>query len=49
MNDRDPVMVDLDRYLTETEEGYVDPFEAKREYDEYVADSVEDPYALYED
>lgn len=44
MNDRDPVMVDLDRYLTRTEEDYVDPFEAKREYDEWRADNEPDHY-----
>lgn len=38
MEDKDPVMVDLDRYLTETEEGYVDPAERKREREEYLAD-----------
>jgi len=38
MNDRDPVDVDLDRYLDETEEDYKDPYELKRERDEYLAD-----------
>ena len=41
MNDKDPVMADLDRYLTRTEQDYVDPFEAKRERDEYIADQME--------
>jgi hypothetical protein len=30
MNDKDPVMVDLDRYLAELEEDYVDPADAKK-------------------
>jgi hypothetical protein len=38
MNDKDPVMVDLDRYLTELEEDYVDPADAARERVEYLAD-----------
>ena len=38
---KDPVMVDLDRYLTECEEDYVDPYELRRERDEYLADSEE--------
>ena len=38
MNDKDPVMVDLDRYLTTLEEDYVDPYELKRRRDEYLAD-----------
>jgi hypothetical protein len=38
MNDKDPVMVDLDRYLTELEEDYVDPADAARERAEYLAD-----------
>ena len=38
MNDKDPVMVDLDRYLTELEEDYVDLADAARERAEYLAD-----------
>ena len=38
MENKDPVMVDLDRYLTECEEDYVDPAERKREREEYLAD-----------
>jgi len=38
MENKDPVMVDLDRYLTECEEDYVDPAELKREREEYLAD-----------
>jgi hypothetical protein len=38
MNDKDPVMVDLDRYLAELEEDYVDPADAARERAEYLAD-----------
>jgi hypothetical protein len=38
MNDKDPVMVDLDRYLTETEEDYVSPEDIARERAEYLAD-----------
>jgi hypothetical protein len=44
MYGKDPVMVDLDRYLTTLEEDYVDPFEAKREYDEWRADNEPDVY-----
>jgi hypothetical protein len=40
-NDRDPVMADLDRYLTTLEEDYKDPYERKRERDEYIADQME--------
>ena len=36
---RDPVDVDLDRYLTETEEDYVSPEELERDRQEYLADS----------
>ena len=38
MNDKDPVMVDLDRYLTETEEDYVSPENIARDRAEYLAD-----------
>ncbi len=38
MNDRDPVDVDLDRYLDETEEDYIDPAELARDRAEYLAD-----------
>lgn len=42
--DKDPVMVDLERYLTETDENYVDLFEAKRAYDEWRADNEPPEY-----
>jgi len=35
---KDPVMVDLDRYLDSLEEDFVDEFDRKRERDEYLAD-----------
>jgi len=38
---RDPVDVDLDRYLTETEEDYVSPEELERDRQEYLADNSE--------
>jgi hypothetical protein len=38
MNDRDPVMVDLERYLDTLEEDYVDPADAALERAEYLAD-----------
>ena len=38
MNDKDPVMVDLDRYLTEQDEDHTDPADAARERAEYLAD-----------
>lgn len=38
---RDPVDVDLDRYLTTQEEDYVDPYQAERERLEYLADSMD--------
>jgi hypothetical protein len=41
MNDRDPVMVDLDRYLTTQEEGYVDPYDKEQDRLEYLADQME--------
>jgi len=47
MNGKDPVMVDLDRWLTTQEEDYVDPYELKREREEYLADqddSIDDDY-----
>ena len=42
MNDKDPVMVDLDEYLDETEEDYKSPYELKRERDEYLADHYDE-------
>lgn len=39
--DRDPVMVDLNRYLITQEDNYVDPIEAEIQYQEYLADSQE--------
>lgn len=38
MNDKDPVMVDLDRHLDETEEDYVNPAELARDRAAYLAD-----------
>jgi len=40
---KDPVMVDLDRYLTEIEEDYISPQDKERERQEYLADQ-EDYY-----
>ncbi len=39
---KDPVMVDLDRYLTECEEDYVDPYDLERDRMECLADQIED-------
>jgi hypothetical protein len=47
MYGKDPVMVDLDRYLTTLEEDYVDPYELKRERDEYLADQDDSIYDDY--
>jgi len=41
MNDKDPVMVDLDRYLTTLEEDYVDPYDKEQDRLEYLADQME--------
>ena len=41
MNDKDPVMVDLERYLDTLEEGYVDPAEFALDRAEYLADREE--------
>lgn len=41
MNDKDPVMVDLDRFLTRTEEDYVDPYDREQARQEYLADQME--------
>ena len=38
MNDKDPVIVDLNRYLTTLEEDYEDPFDRERARQEYLAD-----------
>lgn len=38
---KDPVMVDLDRYLTECEEDYVDPYDREQDRLEYEADQME--------
>ena len=38
MSDKDPVMVDLERYLDTLEEDYVDPADAALERAEYLAD-----------
>ena len=38
MENKDPVMVDLERYLDTLEEDYVDPAERKLEKEEYLAD-----------
>jgi len=48
MNDRDPVMVDLERYLDTLEEDYVDPYERKRERAEYLADQMEQEHTTGE-
>lgn len=47
MNDKDPVMVDLDRYLTESEEGYRSPEDIRRDREEYLADQG-DPDDFYD-
>lgn len=39
---RDPVMVDLDRYLDRIEEDYVDPYDLEQNRMEYLADQMED-------
>jgi hypothetical protein len=44
MGDQDPVMVDLDRYLTTLDEDYECPFEVKRRREEYLADSYDYEY-----
>jgi len=41
MNDKDPVMVDLDRYLTTLEEDYEDPFDKEQARKEWLADSMD--------
>jgi hypothetical protein len=38
MSDKDPVMVDLERYLDTLEEDYISPADAARERAEYLAD-----------
>ena len=38
MQDIDPVMADLDRYLDESEEDYESPYEARAAREEYLAD-----------
>ena len=35
---KDPVMADLDRYLDESEEDYVSPYEKEQARQEYLAD-----------
>lgn len=44
MSDKDPVMVELDRYLTTLDEDYECPFDAKMRRDEYLADSYDYEY-----
>lgn len=39
--DRDPVMIDLNRYLMTQEDDYVSPLEAEIRYQEYLADRDE--------
>ncbi len=39
---KDPVMVDLDRYLNEIDEDYVDPYDREQDRMEYLADQIED-------
>ena len=41
MNDKDPVMIDLDRYLNTQDEDYIDPYERERARQEYLADSMD--------
>lgn len=41
MRDRDPVMVDLDRYLDSIDPDYKDPDELRQEILEYQADQEE--------
>ena len=38
MNDKDPVMVDLDRWQDEQDEDYVSPEDIARDRAEYLAD-----------
>ena len=42
MNDKDPVIADLNRYLNMLEEDYEDPYDKERARQEYLADQ-EDP------
>lgn len=35
---KDPAMVDLDRYLDESEEDYISPEDRERDRQEYLAD-----------
>lgn len=44
MNDKDPVMVDLDRWLTTQEEDYEDPFDKEQARQEWLADNEPDDY-----
>ena len=47
MNDKDPVIADLNRYLTTLEKGYEDPYDKERARQEYLADqedSIDDDY-----
>lgn len=41
MNGKDPVDVDLDRYLTTLEEDYEDPYDKEQDRLEYLADQME--------
>jgi hypothetical protein len=41
MIDKDPVMIDLDRYLNTQDEDYIDPYERERARQEYLADSMD--------
>jgi hypothetical protein len=41
---KDPVMIDLDRYLTTQEEDYRDPYDVKMEHDEWRADNEDYDY-----
>jgi hypothetical protein len=38
---KDPVMVDLDRYLTESEEDYKSPEDIRIDREEWLADSMD--------
>jgi hypothetical protein len=42
--EKDPVIIDLERYLTTQEEGYVSPLEAEIQYEEHLADIHEGDY-----
>lgn len=47
MNDKDPVIADLNRYLTTLEEDYEDPFDKEQARQEWLADQ-EDPGSVFD-